>query len=262
MILRASLKSGQSVKAILLAVLPPLLILSLWQGVCSTHLFSAAILVPPGRVWHSFVVLAQNGQLARNLEASGLRVLIGFSAGAASGLAFGALLGLFPLFERYVGMVFHMVRQIPSIAWVPLLMIVFGIQETFKIVLIAKAAFFPIALGTLDGVRNVPASYRDVARVFRFGRASLIRKLVLPAALPAIVTGLRLGLSRAWMMLVAAELFASSVGIGHMMDWGRQLFHIDIVMVGVVLVALIGFIFDRALRAAEAHFSRWRIAAP
>ena len=113
-----------------------------------------------------------------------------------------------------------------------MLIIAFGIGETFKIIIIANAAFFPVALNTLDGVRNVPRQYRDVADIFQFGRWSLTRKVILPSALPFILTGFRLALSRCWMIVVAAELFGSSSGLGHMMDWARQMFRIDVVMMG------------------------------
>ena len=105
---------------------------------------------------------------------------------------------------------------------------------------------------------GVPRQYREVAEIYGFSYASLLRRVIFPAALPSIVTGLRLGLSRSWMVLVAAELFASSVGIGHMMDWGRQLFQIDIVMVGIVVIGLIGFALDKGLRYGESRLQRGR----
>ena len=106
----------------------------------------------------------------------------------------------------------------------------------------------------------MPAQFRDVAVLFRFSRLSLIRRVVLPAALPSILTGIRLALSRSWMIVVAAELFAASSGIGHMMDWARQMFRIDIVMVGVIVTGVIGFGLDRMLRTIERRFSAWRPA--
>ena len=136
----------------------------------------------------------------------------------------------------------------------------FGIGETFKVLIIANAAFFPVAMNTLDGVRNVPRQYRDVADIFQFGRWSLTRKVIVPSALPFILTGFRLALSRCWMIVVAAELFGSSSGLGHMMDWARQMFRIDIVMVGVIVTGVIGFGLDRMLRTIERRFSAWRPA--
>ena len=237
---------------------PPAVVLCAWKGLCLLGLFPAAILVPPETVLSTFLELARSGEIQDALAASARRVLLGFAFGGAVGLTFGVAIGLSHRFESYVGWLFETVRQIPSIAWAPLLIMIFGIQETFKIVLIAKAAFFPVALNTFDGVRGVPRQYREVAEIYGLSYASLLRRVIFPAALPSIVTGLRLGLSRSWMVLVAAELFASSVGIGHMMDWGRQLFQIDIVMVGIVVIGLIGFALDKGLRYGESRLQRGR----
>lgn len=245
----------------LLSFASPLLLLALWEAAARTQLFPATILVPPEQVFRTFLDLAGDGELLDNLEASTARVLTGFLVGGGAGLVVGLVLGLYPAVERYVGLLFHTLRQVPFIAWAPLLIIAFGIGETFKIVIIANAAFFPVALNTLDGVRDVPARFRDVAVLFRFSRVSLIRKIVLPAALPSILTGIRLALSRSWMIVVAAELFAASNGIGHMMDWARQIFQIDVVMVGVIVTGAIGFLLDQALRGVEARFSAWKSSA-
>jgi len=237
--------------------LPVALLIGGWELAVQSEAFSDAILVPPQRVFETFVELMKSGELGGHLRASLLRVLAGFSIGGAIGLIFGLLLGLLPGFERASGVIFHALRQVPVIAWAPLLLIVLGIGESFKIVVIAYAALFPVALNTLDGVRNVPAPLRDVATLFQFSRAALIRYVVLPGALPSILTGFRLALSRSWMMVVAAELFASSEGLGYMMNLAREMFQIDVIMVGIVLTGLIGFLFDQLLRVIEARFSPW-----
>ena len=104
----------------------------------------------------------------------------------------------------------------------------------------------------------MPAQYREVGAVFRFSHASVVRRIILPAALPSLVTGLRLALSRSWLILVAAEILASSAGIGHLINWGRQLFQIDVVMVGVVVAGVIGFLLDSLLKSAETRLQRWK----
>jgi sulfonate transport system permease protein len=245
----------------LAAFASPLLLLVIWEAAARAALFPATILVPPEQVFRTFLDLASDGELLDDLRASTTRVISGFLIGGGTGFVAGLLLGLYPAAERYLGLLFHALRQVPFIAWAPLLIIAFGIGETFKIVIIANAAFFPVALNTLDGVRNVPARFRDVAALFRFSRLSLIRKVVLPAALPSVLTGIRLALSRSWMIVVAAELFAASSGIGHMMDWARQMFQIDVVMVGVIVTGAIGFLLDQVLRSVEAHFSAWKSSA-
>jgi sulfonate transport system permease protein len=240
------------------SLLSPFILIGVWEAVAQSHLFPANILIPPQQVLQTLIDLLADGELGENIAASAVRVLSGFGIGAGLGFAAGLAMGLYPALERYFGLLFTIVRQVPFIAWAPLMIVAFGIGETFKIVIIANAAFFPVALSTLDGVRNVPRHLKDVATLFRFDRWTLMRSLVLPAALPSILTGIRLALSRSWMIVVAAELFAASSGIGHMMDWARQMFQIDVVMVGVIVTGAVGFTLDQLLRLAEAHFTSWK----
>jgi sulfonate transport system permease protein len=242
-------------------LLCPLLVLGGWETMSRTGLFAKTILVPPGQVFQTFRDLVADGELLQAIRASLTRVLGGFALGTVTGLLAGIRLGIFPRLERYCGLLFHILRQIPIIALAPLFILWLGIGEGFKIALIASAAFFPVALNSLDGVRNVPRKYRDVAEVFQFSHYSMVRKVVLPGAMPAIFTGVRLGLSRSWMILVAAELFASSAGLGHMMDLGREMFQIDVVLVAVLVTGLIGFTFDCVLRALEARLFFWKSSA-
>lgn len=228
-----------------------------WELLCRTGLFPPSILVPPQTVVATFIELCESGDITTNLLASLRRLALGYVSGAIAGIAFGMLLGLVPKANQYLGMIFNMLRQIPVIALAPLLMLVFGIQETFKIVMIAVATFFPVALNTLDGSRGVSVAYLELASALCLRWWMLIRRVIVPASLPAIVTGLRVALSRAWLILVAAELFASSEGVGYLIDWGRQLFQLDIVMVGVLLAGLIGLVLDIALRRIERRLSRW-----
>jgi sulfonate transport system permease protein len=115
-----------------------------------------------------------------------------------------------------------------------------------------------MALYTLEGIRGVPPEYLEVARIFEYGHRGMLRKFVLPSALPSIATGLRISLSFAWMAVIGAEILAASSGIGYMMNWGRQLFQIDIVFVGIITVGIIGFLMDYLAGQVEAYFLRWR----
>jgi sulfonate transport system permease protein len=243
------------------SILSPFILIGIWEAVALSHVFPSNILIPPQQVLRTFMDLLADGELGDNIAASALRVLFGFTIGGGLGFAAGLAMGIYPVLERYFGLFFTVVRQVPFIAWAPLMIVVFGIGETFKLVIVAYAAFFPVALSTLDGVRNVPRNLKDVAVLFRFNRLTLMRSLVLPAALPSILTGIRLALSRSWMIVVAAELFAASSGIGHMMDWARQMFQIDVVMVGVIVTGVVGLILDQLLRQVEAHFSSWKPAS-
>ncbi len=135
---------------------------------------------------------------------------------------------------------------------------IFGVEETFKIVIVAKAAFFPVTLATYDAVKGIPKTYFEVSKIYQLPIWYLITRIVLPSTTPPIMTGFRLALGRSWMVLVAAELIAADSGIGQMMEMGRQMFRIDIVLVGVLVNGLIGFMLDRGLRSVEAHLGRWK----
>ncbi|MCY1374413.1 putative aliphatic sulfonates transport permease protein SsuC [compost metagenome] len=158
----------------------------------------------------------------------------------------------------YCGPLFHTLRQIPSIALIPMFVLFFGIEETFKVVIVAKAAFFPVALAASEGVKAIPRSYFEVADVYRLRWPTLLREVALPAAAPPILTGLRISLTRAWVVLVAAELLAADSGLGQMIEMSRQMLRIDVVMVGVVMAGLVGFALDFLFRLLERHLFRWK----
>lgn len=242
----------------LLGLASPLLFLLIWWAVARAELFPPEILVPPIAVVRAFAELWRSGELAAHLSASLFRLGIGFAAGASAGLAYGCLAALSPGFRAYTATLFVALRTVPSVAFIPIFILIFGIGETFKLLVVAKASFFPVALATSEAVRNVPVRYTEVAAVFRLPLRLRLARVILPATLPAIVTGIRLGLGRSWGVLVAAELVASENGLGQMMEFGRQMFRLDLVMVGVVLAGGIGFAIDRLLRRIEARLQHWR----
>jgi sulfonate transport system permease protein len=186
------------------------------------------------------------------------RLIAGFVAGSSAGLAFGVAMGLSRAVEQSFGPIFHALRQVPSVAFIPMLILLLGVEESFKVVIVAKAAFFPVALATMDAVHGIPRAHFEVARAYRLPLPLLLRRVVLPATVPPVVTGLRISLGRSWMVLVAAELLAADSGIGQMMEMGRQMFRLDIVLLGVVITGLIGFAMDRVFRAIEARLAAWQ----
>src|SRR6218665_1318783 len=181
-------------------LISPLALLAVWALVAAAALFPRQLLVPPLYVLEAFEELLESGELLDHLGNSLSRLGIGFVFGATSGLAFGVLMALSKTVEAYCAPLFHTLRQIPSIALIPMFVLFFGIEETFKILIVVKAAFFPVALATSEGVKGIPRGYFDVAAVYRLPLWSLLRDVAFPAAAPPIVTGLRISLSRAWMV--------------------------------------------------------------
>lgn len=236
----------------------PLLLLLAWFVTARAGWFPPQLLVPPAEVWASFQDLLASGELREHVVNSLSRLAIGFSIGTVGGLLFGTAMALSKTVEAYCAPLFHTLRQVPSIALIPMFILFFGVEETFKILIVTKAAFFPVALAASEGVKGIPRGYFEVASVYRLPLWSLLRDVAFPAAAPPIVTGLRISLSRAWMVLVAAELLAADSGLGQMIELSRQMLRIDIVMVGVVVTGAIGFILDFAFRLLEKRLLRWR----
>lgn len=228
-------------------------LLAAWWIVARLGVFPPQVLASPQAVLISAREGLASGELLRDLSASLGRLAIGYVAGAGLGLAFGIAMALSPTFEAYTSGLFHAIRQAPTIAFIPLLVLLFGVQETFKIVVVAKAAFYPVALAAYTGVQGVPRRYFEVADVYRFSLAQRLTRVVGPAVLPPVMTGLRLSLSRAWVALVAAELLVADSGIGQMMEMGRQTFHMEAVLLGVILIGAIGFFLDRGFKQVESR---------
>jgi sulfonate transport system permease protein len=199
-----------------------------------------------------------DGALWKHIGASLIRVLSGFAIGASLALMFAAWVGLSREAEAYLEPTFAGLRSIPSLAWVPLLLLWLGIGETSKIVLIAIGAFFPVYLNGVAAIRGIDRKLVEVGRMYRFSQRQMIVHLFLPAALPGLFTGLRSGLSLAWMFLVAAELIAATKGLGYLLSDGRETSRPDIVLAAIIVLALLGKLTDGVLAMLEKRFLAWR----
>lgn len=229
----------------------PLALLLLWWLAAHFGWVAPQVLPSPQSVLQTFIELVQSGEMFDNLKVSLLRVVLGFGVGLAGGLLLGVAMGLSPVFKDYVYPLFKAFSQVPVLGWLPLLMLLVGIDEALKIILISKAALVPIALNTYKGIENVPARYVEVARVLKFSRWQLLSRVIFPAALAPVWNGVRYGFTHAWLALVVVELLASSEGLGYMIVFGRQLFQLDVVMAAVVVVGAVGYALDRLLAWVE-----------
>jgi len=180
----------------------------------------------------------------------------GFLIGIATGFSFGLLIGLSKTAEKIFAPSFHAVRQIPMIGWIPLIIMWFGMTELPRVLIISIAAFYPITLNTFSGVRGVPREYLELASVYGYTRIKLIRKIIIPAALPSIITGITLSLGMSWAILMAAEIFIQTeFGIGTQIQMGRDSFNMALVVAGIITVGLLGFsmtmIIEQIAKAVE-----------
>ncbi|HWQ25744.1 MAG TPA: ABC transporter permease [Chlorobaculum sp.] len=244
----------------LLGLLVPVLLLIAWQGLVNLKLYSDLILVPPTKVLSTLVYLAGTGELTTHILVSLRRVLTGFLFGASSGFVLGLFMGLSESTNRTLGPFIKALKQVPEFAWMPMIILVFGMDELAKNVFIAIGAFYPMVYNTYQGVSSVPNKYQELARVFDFKNIRFLSKVILPSALPSILTGLRLSLGLSWMFVVGAELFGTDSGIGYMMYSGREMFQIDVVIAGLVVIGAIGFIMNALLKMIENKVLVWNVS--
>lgn len=237
----------------------PAALLVLWWAAVQFAWSNSPLLVAPAKVWHTAVDQVVSGKLAAALGASLRRDLIGFALGAGAGLLTGALIGASRLAEKLIAPSFHTLKQISLFAWIPLLSVWFGLGDAAKVAFLSLAAFFPVVLNTFEGVRGVPADLLEVARVLKFGRVQTWRRVILPAAAPAIFTGVHLGLIYAWLATLGAEyLLVSGEGIGNTLIDGREHFWMDLVLFGVIVVGAVGFALNWVATRVEARALAWR----
>ena len=236
----------------------PLGWLGLWWISSTRGWLPEQILPAPAFVYQTGRDMILSGELPYHTGVSLARVVIGFTIGAGLGLLLGIAMGLSERVEDYVKPLFLAFAQIPTLGWIPLLMLFVGIEETLKVIIIAKGAIVPMTLNTLTGIRGVSPKYIEVGRALRFSRWQMLRLIILPGAIPSIFTGIRYGLTHSWTALVGVELLASSEGLGYLLVWGRQMFWLDTVIVAMIAIGLVGFIMDKGLDRIELSIQRWK----
>ncbi|MGS0705522.1 ABC transporter permease [Acinetobacter sp. ANC 3781] len=215
------------------------------------------LLPAPSSLWDSFLELS-TGDLWLHIWTSTWRVFLGFFIGSSLALIFAILVGLNKQAEDFLQPSFSALKSIPSLAWIPLLLLWLGIDETSKITLIAIGAFFPTYTNTVAAIQGVDRKLIEVAQVYRLKYLQQIKEIILPAASPGILTGLRNSLSLAWMFMIAAELIAATQGIGYLLSDGRETSRPDIVIIAIILLAVLGKITDSLMKLAENWLLRWR----
>jgi sulfonate transport system permease protein len=235
----------------------PLLILVLWQLVVNWEVYSRSQLPAPLDVLAAGQELQNIGILVPNVLASMQRVAIGWGIGAIAAVILGLAVGFSRPVEGFVDPTMQAFRAVPSLAWVPLFVLWLGIGEAPKLTLIAIGAFFPVYTNLVSGVRQIDRKLVEVGRAYGLRGWSLTQEILLPAALPSLLTGLRLGLAQAWLFLVAAELIAASRGLGFLLTDAQNTGRADIILLSIVLLAVIGKGTDFLLARGERRLLRW-----
>ncbi|WP_111884286.1 ABC transporter permease [Acinetobacter sp. CFCC 11171] len=235
----------------------PVVLLLLCEILVKNGVIEPYLLPAPSSLWQSFIELSE-GELWQHIWTSTWRVFLGFFIGSGLALIFALLVGLNKQAEAFLEPTFSAIKSIPSLAWIPLLLLWLGIDESSKITLIAIGAFFSTYTNTVAAIQGVDRKLIEVAQVYRLKYFRQIREIILPAASPGILTGLRNSLSLAWMFMIAAELIAATQGIGYLLSDGRETSRPDIVIIAIILLALLGKITDSLMKYLEQYLLRWR----
>lgn len=237
------------------AVVVPLLALVAWELLSRVGAVPQNTLPAPSAIADTLLELARGGDLASHIFATLARIGVGFLIGALAGTILGGITGSSRTAREYLDPTIQALRNIPSMAWVPLFLLWLGIQESSKVALIAVGVFFPVYLNLLGGISAVDRRLVEVGEVFQLGRVALFRRVVLPAALPPYLVGLRSGLGLGWMFVVAAEIMGASRGLGFLMIDGQMTGRAGVIIASIVLFALFGKLTDAVIERAGARLA-------
>uniref|UniRef100_UPI0028BEC03C ABC transporter permease n=2 Tax=Citricoccus sp. TaxID=1978372 RepID=UPI0028BEC03C len=236
----------------------PVVLVVAWWAATAAGLFSPVQLPAPSSVVNAGIDLAADGSLWHHIAISVQRVLLGFAIGGVLGLLIGSVLGLSTWADAVLAPLVGAIRAVPSLAWVPLLILWMGIGEDSKITLVAIGAFFPIFTNVYAALKHVDPHLVEAGRAFGYHGLRLLRTVQLPAVVPSVFSGLRLALAQAWLFLVAAELIASSMGLGWLLSDSQNNGRTDRLILAIILLAIIGKLTDAILGLVEQRaIRRW-----
>lgn len=245
-------------KHVIVSSIFPVIILFIWEFLSRIGVFESYQLPAPSAVLVKAVSLYQSGELLPHIVTTFTRVLIGFGLGTAVAVTLSILVGFWPLLEKLIDPTIQALRQIPSLAWVPLFILWMGIGETSKVTMIAVGVFFPVYLNVLTGIVTIDRKWLEVGKVFGLSTRQKITKIILPAVFPAFFTGVRTGLGLGFMFVVAAELMGASEGLGYLLVLGQNTLQPDTILVSIILFAIIGKVTDGSLKLIEQRLLHWQ----
>jgi sulfonate transport system permease protein len=235
----------------------PAAVLVLWELAARMGLIEPQVLPAPSRVVDTAINLARNGDLFVHLGVSLLRAAVGFVIGGTIALALGILVGFSPLAQALFDRTIQMIRAVPFLAMLPLVIVWFGVGEVAKIFLVALAVLFPIYINTVLGIRQIDPKLMELAKVIGLNWRAVVRRIILPGAMPSILTGVRYALAHAWLALVIAETLATTKGIGFLAMDAREFLNTNVILLTIVIYAVIGVLADAFVRALESRYLSW-----
>ena len=236
----------------------PIILLLIWQILSSRRILLDVILPSPLNVGKALYKIIVDGTLKIDILTSLRRIAIGYFCGVIIAIILGVGSGLNRIIYRFVYPIINIIRQIPLYAWMPLLILWFGIGEVSKVLIIARGVVIPLYLNTVQGIHDVNIQYYELAKVLELKKKTLLRKIVFPSAMPSIYTGLRLAAGNALMAVVASEMLGGLTGLGYALLQSKEFLWSDKLIALMIVIAVIGIFFDSVIKAVENRTLSWK----
>jgi NitT/TauT family transport system permease protein len=252
----ARLGAGQRDRII--SLVSPVMLLLLWEALVRTGVLDARFFPAPSSIYHTFVALAADGSLWENTSASLQRLLWGVLLGGIPALLLGIAMGLSRTLRAFVDPLVAATYPVPKSAIFPLLLLIFGLGEASKIVMVAIGVFYPVLINSCTGVLEINKIYLDVGQNFRASRWQVFRTIAIPGAVPHIMSGIKLGVGMGLILIAIAEMIGAKSGLGHMIWNAWEILSVETMYVGLLVIALLGFLFSIALTEAERLVVPWK----
>lgn len=236
------------------------ILVAIWQAIIIVGKYEQSLLPPPGKVLRGVISLIQDGTLFVHLQVSLVRFAVGYLAAAILAIGLGLVLSRLQRVWEIVDPIVQVLRPVSPIAWSPFIVLWFGIGDAPAIVIIFLAAFFPVLLSTIAGVRKVDSTYLKLAENLEIRKTKLLTKIIFPAAFPSIANGLHIAIGTSWIFLVSGEMVGAQSGLGYLIVDARNQLRLDLVLAGIILIGLCGLLLDKGIRLCERWIERqWGI---
>ncbi|MFC4401856.1 ABC transporter permease [Gracilibacillus xinjiangensis] len=242
----------------LITISSPIILLLLWEICSNTGLLDARFFPPPTLIIETMLKLGESGELFSHISISLSRISLGFLLGLIPAICIGLLMGMYKYFRHFFSPIVMIFMPIPTLAMLPIILILFGIGEFSKMITIAISVFFPVVINTAAGVANIDRIYLDVAKNYQANAKDFFFKIALPGSLPVMLEGIQMGQAIALLTIVAAEMIGATSGIGYLIWMNYKAFLLPEMYVGLILISFFGYLFSLLLRGLERKLLPWK----
>lgn len=241
-----------------LTIISPIFLLLLWEFLSRTGMIDIRFFPPPSAIVGTFIGMISSGELIGHIGISMYRIFGGFLLGVIPGIVIGLLMGLYSPIRHFVSPIVMALMPIPTLALLPIIIILFGIGDLSKVITIAGSVFFPVVINTAAGVINIDSIHLDVAKNYGAGKGNFFFKIALPGAMPVMLEGIQMGQAIALLTIVAAEMMGATSGIGFLIWTSYKAFLLQEMYVGLILISFFGYTFSLLLRGIQKKLLPWR----